>query len=256
MSSLKNLKLNFPWSNESDIPPLLIPVLELCTFSLATLYVPFSLLDSWVLAQKQLKVLEIHHHSWDLRDRERQLSICEQLNTDSSYTPTLFLIANFGLLLDRIIAFPAFQTHGQWSAKDIADSIAWVNPLGISHFKLVIRTLSDESFVRNVLKSTAEHFTNLRSIEFLIYDPRIHTSPSSFSSLLQKFPLLDSIYFDYYGGLDKLTPAPYQQNRLGLAGIWATDCPMLRKIDFPDRVSAERDTGDMDWVVVSGANNG
>ncbi len=28
MLSLKHLKLNFPWANERDIPPLLIPCLE------------------------------------------------------------------------------------------------------------------------------------------------------------------------------------------------------------------------------------
>lgn len=157
---------------------------SLCTFSLVTLYVPFLLLDSWVLTQKQLEVLEIHHHSWDLRDRQRQLSICEQLTTKNSHPPTLFLIANFGLLLDRLIAFPAFSAHGQWSAKDIAESIAWGNPHGISYFKLVMHSLSDDSLVRNVLTSTAEHFVNLHSIEFLIHDPRIHTvSHDPFKSL-------------------------------------------------------------------------
>ncbi|KJA24190.1 hypothetical protein HYPSUDRAFT_214661 [Hypholoma sublateritium FD-334 SS-4] len=220
MSSLKNLILKFFWPREKDIrdiPPLLIPVLGLCKFSLATLCVPLRLLDSWVFNQKQLKVLEIQHDSWDLLDRQHHLlSICEQLTTRNLYPPTLFLISSCGLMIGGIIAFPAFQANRRWNAKDIADSIAWGGHR-IILFKLVMRTLSDEDLVHDVLTSTAAHFVNISSLVFLVQDPRIHTSPSAFASLLQKFWDLHNIRFEYYGGLDRLTPAPYQQNRLGLA---------------------------------------
>ncbi len=133
------------------------------------------LLGSWVLTQKQLEILEIHHHSWDILDRQHQLSICEQLCVQNLKPPTIYVIGNVGFLLDRIIAFPAYSTHAHWSAKDIADSLISSNPRGIEYFKLVLHSLADDSLVHNVLTSLAEHFINLRSIYFLVQDPRIHT---------------------------------------------------------------------------------
>ena len=133
------------------------------------------LLDSWVLTHKQLEILEIHHHSWDILDRQHQLSICERLSVQNSKPPMIYIIGNFGMLLDRIIAFPAYSAHVHWSAKDIADSLIWSSPRRIDYFKLVLHSLANESLVHNVLTSLAEHFINLRSIFFLVQDPRIHT---------------------------------------------------------------------------------
>ncbi|KAF8809868.1 hypothetical protein BYT27DRAFT_7093268, partial [Phlegmacium glaucopus] len=227
-----------------------------CTFSLATLYIPSFLLGDWLLNQDQLEVLEMHDTSWGpgIKLNDTQFSICKKLAAQNSSPPTVYLLAPFNLLLDRMIVFPVFSVGARWSAKTIVDSLFWLGPSQIDYVKLVLDSMSEESIMHDVLTSLAEHFHYLSSIGFFIKDPRIHLRPSPLSSLLQKFSYLEGIYFEYYGGLDKETPAPFQENHLGLAGSWATNCPKLCEIMFPDGRKARRDESGH-WFYASAMND-
>ena len=146
-----------------------------CTFSLSTLYIPCLLLEDWILSHNKLEVLEIHD-TWGpgVRLQNHQLSICKQLAMQNSSPLTVFLLGNFGLLHDRIIAFPVFSVHAPWNAKHIVDSLLWSNVSEVEYFKVVLNSLSEEGTVHDVLTSLAKHFVCLNAISFYVKDPQIH----------------------------------------------------------------------------------
>ena len=127
------------------------------------------------MSHNRLEVLEIHD-TWcpEVILQDRQLSLCKQLAMQNSSPLTVFILGNFGLQHDRIIAFPVFSVRAPWNAKHIVDSLLWSNVSKVESFKVVLNSLSEGSIVHDVLTSLAEHFVHLNAITFCVKDPQIH----------------------------------------------------------------------------------
>ncbi|KAF8888180.1 hypothetical protein CPB84DRAFT_1849693 [Gymnopilus junonius] len=185
MMSLKHLKLFHPETTllqfEEDPEHSLLLALGQCTFSLSAVYIPSSLVDEWLLTQCRLEILEMHANPSQISGPPvldtQQLSICKQVLLSSEFPLTVFFVSVAShSSVDKVVAFPIISdnTSQPWSAKKIADSLIWGKPSKLRTFRLVVKNLSDEDTIYNILTSLAESFPNIESLMFVINQPQTH----------------------------------------------------------------------------------